>query len=380
MKKTIATLSFATSVCFFLFIPMSWAQLPVTLLDQVCWPPEQEDWTIPGQKPLDDVHCLLEDIIIQEYRAQIPRFNSHDQTRALVNAPVSGTSETRGRHLLSFSAFNGFRRLASWGLFNGANINAGDRDNATMLRMSIANSLDYMIRFSMEKKSNPNLIFGKDYYQHTALTALLDWKGSLAAFELVINKGGRVASQEEFNRVAAYLESFTKENPELQEKIDTLKATLQGKDFLTEPLHAQPSNPVQQNMIEAIDRAFLNAMATGKLSEKLMDSFRIHGKWFEHFLAFNGFHRTLSARLKSLSRKDGRTISLARDDEGNDLLIAAIKSKSLETVKAALSITRESIRTPVPNEPGYYSAGQTPLGIAEKWGVSDEIIKLLKNP
>ncbi len=95
----------------------------------------------------------MEEIFLKAYQITYNRllFEDPAQARALLNAPISGQSMKRGRNLLTLSAFSGFKSLPTWGIQKGADINAGDKDNATMLRMSVANQLIHMMTFALDQ-------------------------------------------------------------------------------------------------------------------------------------------------------------------------------------------------------------------------------------
>jgi hypothetical protein len=151
-----------------------------------------------------------------------------------------------------------------------------------------------------------------------------------------------------------------------------------GNGFVDQPGFSSPGELIKQDMTHVMDKALYHSMLADRLTPALMDSFKIHGRWFEHFLAFNGFSVSLNKRLEMLELKEAKIIVEARDDEGNDLLLAAIKSKNIDVVRAVLKVSSAHINTPVPKHPDYYSVGNTPLVIARKWRVSEEIIKLLQ--
>ncbi|KEQ18548.1 hypothetical protein [Endozoicomonas numazuensis] len=344
-----------------------------------CWPPEAPNWSqIDKNVPLDDAHCVVEDLFIQAYHKQLIRLKSREDAVKLVNAPISGKTEKRGRHLLSFSVFNGFRRLAHWGLNNAADINAGDKDNATALRMSIGNSLDYMATFALKNKANPNRVFGQPGHQDTALSALLKWKSPLSLFRLIITAGGKANDPLHLNEIAAHLRLMAANNASLQAEADSLIAQLTANGFIEEPIVTAPAELIEPDMGDQLDNALYRAMMAGVLTPDHMDSFKVHGKWYEHFLAFNGFSSSLSYRLRTLPQDEAKIIVEARDDTGNDLLLAAIKSLNIDTVRVVLKVSSANINAPVPQHPDYYSSGDTPMTIARKWQVPKSIIELLK--
>ena len=345
-----------------------------------CWPPEAPNWSrVDKSQPLDDAHCVIEDLLIQAYHKQLIRLKTQDDVVKLVNAPISGKTEKRGRHLLSFSVFNGFRRLAHWGLNNAADINAGDKDNATALRMSISNSLDYMMDFVLRNKGNPNRTFGQPGDQDTALSALLKWRSPFNLFRLIINAGGKANDQQHLNQMAAYLRATAANNPSLQAEVDSLIAQITANGFITAPRLTIPSELIEPDMSEQMDDALYQAMMAGILTPDHMDSFKVHGKWYEHFLAFNGFSSSLSYRLRTLPKDEAKIIVEARDDTGNDLLLAAIKSLNIDTIRVVLKVSKANINVPVPPHPDYYSSGDTPMTIARKWQAPKAIIELLKS-
>ncbi len=120
----------------------------ISYLD-LCLPPNK----ILTKTPVtisEQAHCKLEDIIIQAYRQA---FMAHKVTQdgwKLLNSDLNGHASERGQNLLTFSAMNGFRRLAVWGLMNGADIYRQDSNSRSMLSTAIDHKLNYMVRFSLQ--------------------------------------------------------------------------------------------------------------------------------------------------------------------------------------------------------------------------------------
>ena len=373
-----------------LFLPQSVLaqKTPDIFMLNFCWPPEKPKWTLKMAPEGVDPHCLVEDLIITTYYKQLTSLPETISSYSLVNAPISGKTDKRGRHLLSFAAFNGFRRLAEWGLINGAYIDKGDKDNATMLRMAIGNSLVYMIGYALSKGANPNIQFG-DYdlgpeKLDTPLTALVKWRGSLNSFEMVVNKGANLKDQEQYRQVTDWLYQLLQQsqNQNVRDRISDLVQKLGVRlppHIIWVDKTAQKADLIDIDLVEAIDNALEQAIIDNKLTRETLDQFTVHGKNFGGFLAFNGFDGTLARHLKKMTSEQQREAVLKRDAEGNDLLLAAIKSKNVNAVKLALDVTTANVTAVVPSGQGFYSEGDTPMDVARKWQVSEAITQLLEN-
>ncbi len=245
--------------------------------------------------------------------------------------------------------------------------------------MSISNGQTYMMELVLRNKGNPNRIFGQPGHQDTALSALMKWKSPFSMFKLIINARGQANDQAHLNQIAAHLRSLAANNPSLQAEVDSLIAQLTANGFNDAPRPTVPADFIEPNMGDQMDDALYRAMMAGVLTPDHMDSYKVHGKWYEHFLAFNGFSSSLSYRLRTLPKDEDKIIVEARDDTGNDLLVAAIKSLNIDTVRVVLKVSSANINKPVPQHPDYYSSGDTPMTIARKWQVPTPIIELLKS-
>ncbi len=131
------------------------------------------------------------------------------------------------------------------------------------------------------------------------------------------------------------------------------------------------------SMIDVMDRHILAAINSGELTEIEMDAFQVKGKGFEAFLTFNGFTHSVIKRLATMERTKAVRVVKSLDVEGNDLLVAAIKSLNDEAVEAILAVTSETVNARVSNSPYHYSSGQRPLHMAIQWEVPYRIFALL---
>ena len=143
-------------------------------------------------------------ILVETYQ-RVLKSGEHSAFR-LTNAPISGRSDKRGRHLLSFAAFNGMPILARWGLDHEARINVGDKDNATMLRMALGNFNINMVRFALRKGANPNMQMGSG--NDTMLSALLKWEWPESGFYLARQYKAKPRTEEERQKVLDYLQTL----------------------------------------------------------------------------------------------------------------------------------------------------------------------------
>ena len=299
--------------------------------------------------------------------------SSHRYTAArLTNAPVSGKTGKRGRHLLSFAAFNGFTRLALWGLNNGAEINRGDKDRATMLRMAMGNFNVEMARFALDHGANPNMQMGKG--DDTLFGGMVKWEWPLAGFQLAKDYKARPVDETERENVLSYI----------QQKLSGADAELvnyiSSVPIIEVPVaRAESGDLIDTDMVVEMDQAILAAMdgPGRKLSEWHMRHFFIQGKGFEAFLAFNGFFNSLRERLVTMDIRLSADVINRPDREGNDLLVATIKSLNTKAVETVLSLNHDTVNNMIDDKPHYYSGGKRPLHIAIQWQVPVEIFQRL---
>ena len=328
--------------------------------------------------------AVVERVVLRAYE-EVLQSGAHSEEQ-LTNAPISGQTDKRGRHLLSFAAFNHFPHLAQWGLDHGADINLGDKDHANMLRMSLGNYNGEMARFALENGADPNIQMGSG--NDTMFSGLMKWQWPVKGFVLATEFGARPRSQKERQELLAYLNSLpvTQEEPagiwswifpdhsDRREVIDYIKDVPRLKGQLpsagTGPL-------ISTSMIDVMDRHILAAMDSGELTDIEMDNFQVKGKGFEAFLTFNGFTRSVVKRLATMDRAKAIRVVKTLDVEGNDLLVAAIKSLNDEAVEAILAVTSETVNARVSKSPYHYSSGQRPLHMAIQWEVPYRIFALL---
>ncbi|MCL6271161.1 hypothetical protein M3P05_14640 [Sansalvadorimonas sp. 2012CJ34-2] len=318
----------------------------------------------------------VEEIVLRAYSRtflQLKRTKGIASAIALIDAPISGKTEKRGRHLLSFAAFSGFQKLAEWGLDHGANINAGDKDNATMLRVSMANRLYYMVRFVLNNGGNTNLIAGAG--KRNMIGDMMAFSWPLRGFELAWENGARLESAEQKARLTEYLNK-TETTPDDYSRLQTFLNRLDapGAIYKGKRVEAKPSRQIETEMINVIDQEIIAAIQGGELPPAFIAAFSSHGTPLPHYLSFNGMTKSLKLILE---RGNGAEMARRRERTGNDLLTAAIKSLNVEAVRAVLSIYPQAVKQVTPDLPNYYSAGDYPLHIAVKWEVPDEIFALL---
>ncbi|WP_281648422.1 hypothetical protein [Parendozoicomonas sp. Alg238-R29] len=325
----------------------------------------------------------IEKVILEAWQTQYQQFmDAGDIPRAvgLLNAPISGQTEHRGRHLLSFSAFSGFKKLATWALTKGADINRGDKDNATMLRMAISNQLPYMVEFALKNGANPNWLQGAN--KDNAFGNMMRFGWPLHGFELAWEHGARLRDKEQRDKLMAYLQKehtdeSWQEQARLKYFLEKLKSPValvpESKPVLT----TTPGQPVETYMIGVMDAALKDAMINEKLSSFDAINFNVHGIPLVHYLTFNGMTETLGHILSSLPRSAAIYQAKRRDRTGNDLITAAIKSLNAKALRIALTTSSNNINAKTPSLPVYYSKGSTPLHIAVQWEAPDEIFTLL---
>ena len=312
----------------------------------------------------------VEKILIEAWQQTYDAQTDTASRGILVNAPVSGKSNKRGRHLLSFAAFNDMKALALWGLAHGADINKGDKDNATLLRMSAANYLQDWVEFALSRGADPNIEAGDG--NETLLEFMFNWGWPAAGIAMAIENGAKARNSRALRTAGKYLHRHFQPG-----RADRLIATLGTP--LKEPVkRAVKGAQTDTQMIAIADKALLGALASGRLTPGDIRAFRSREKNFAGFLTFNGFSETLHYVLNTVfdSEEAGRIVS-TRDENGNDLLLAAIKSLDAEVVRTVLETGYADANAMVPDRAGYASRGDRPLHVAVKWKVRPEIFQLL---
>ncbi|MTI14071.1 ankyrin repeat domain-containing protein [Sansalvadorimonas verongulae] len=298
----------------------------------------------------------------------------------LLNAPISGETAHRGRHLLSFSAFAGFKKLAAWGLRKGADINRGDKDNATMLRMSVANQLPYMVKFALDNGANPNWLQGQG--KRNTFGDMMNFSWPLSGFELAWENGARLQNEEQRDQLIAYLkEEHTDPSWKEQARLKYFIDRLESPEAMLPPnkpvLLTSPGQPIDIYMIGVMSDALTVAMKSGDIGTTDIINFNVHGMPLAHFTTFNGMTGALQYILENIPKASATYQVKRRDRTGNDLITAAIKSLNVEALRMVLSTSSETINTKTPSLPVYYSQGHTPLHIAVMWEAPDEMFSLL---
>ncbi len=339
-------------------------------------------------EPVDaaEARAVVEAVVLRAYESTLGA-NTHDEA-LLTNAPISGETNKRGRHLLSFAAFNQFPKLAQWGLEHSADINLGDKDHANMLRMALGNYNEEMARFALEHGANPNLLMGAG--NDTMLSGLVKWEWPVSGFLLAKEFGARPRSEKERQVVIAYLKKLLENGKNVslwQHLLDWLHwrgdlhlATHYIKEaplILGELPSAGSGAVISTNMTDAMDEQIAQAISSGEISEQVMENFWVKGKGFEAFLTFNGFTDSLVKRLSTLEHTKAVKVVKTQDFEGNDLLAAAIKSLNDEAVEAILDVSSETVNRMVPLGRFHYSTGQRPLHMAVQWEAPYRIFELL---
>ena len=323
-------------------------------------------------KARKSANYLTENVILTVWKETLKQHISEDDKTRLLNAPISGKTDKRGRHLLSFSAFNGMKDLAKWGLKHGARINVGDKDNATLLRMAAANYLTGWVLFALQNGADPNLASGDG--QNTLLDFMVEWKWPVRGFTYAIGFGAKAQDEEDLENILTYMNTALPEH----RTVEMLSKELEKRAFIQTPQTSATIELIDKEMIHTMDLSLHNAILNGKLSPNHIHHYYLGGKTFLELLAYNGFNITLQHVLSHIfSSEEARAAIIKRDSAGNDLLIAGIKSLNKEMVDVLLDMSTASVNTLVPTKEGYTSSGDGPLHIAIKWKVSADIIQRL---
>ncbi len=324
----------------------------------------------------------VERIFLTTYQNQYHRLrleSNYNEVGILLNAPITGRTTLRGRSLLTFAAFSGFLKLASWGLKTGSDINRGDKDNATLLRMAIANKLEYVVEFALRRGANPNMLQGSSL--DNTLGDMMRFSWPLSGFELAWKHGARLKDDEQRVQLKDYLTKITDDEPEDQANLNNFLNLLNSPLALVsqaEPnITSKPAALTKIYMIGEMDNALLGAIKNQQLTMEHIEQFNVHGMYLPHYLTFNSMTSSLDYILKALPPAEAENWITKRDRTGNDLIIAAIKSLNPNLLRKILSYSSDNLNIPVPDTEGYYSRGDTPLHIAIKWHSSEEIFDIL---
>lgn len=359
-------------------------KIPATLdnksfLDQ-CWEPGSSIWRdISLIEETGRAHCKVENLIIQTFRKAWLVHEPLSLGYALVNSPLSGKSLKRGRNLLSFAAFNGFRRLALWGTLNGSDINQGDADMTTVLGTAVADKEPYMADFGLfYLKADPNTVYGKENQRVTALRDAANYLWPVNAIASFIESGAVVRDQAEFEFIQSYFVHMADDSQHKQLKAKELIHSLYISGSLINPGITQKPVTIYTDMLQAIDRHILYAIKYNQITQEDIDSFQAHGRNFYHFLAFNGLSQTIKYLLHyGLAPEHAKESVAKRDSTGFDMLLAAIHGNNVDAVIEVLNVSDLPINLKVPSFVGYKNKGKKPLDLAREWQASPEVIKLL---
>lgn len=375
---------FVTLACFFINSSSAVDRTPTTnnnqsILNQ-CWAPGSSVWREISLTKSGQAHCKVESIVIQVFRQAWLVHDPLALSHALVNSPLSGKSATRGRNLLTFSAFNGFRKLALWGVLNGANINKGDADRMTFLGTAIEDKETYMVDFgSFYLKADPNTVYGKENHQVTALRDMINHQWPIDSLKNIIENGALVRDQSEFEVVQNYFIQMAGSDRYMQLKAREQMHTLYLAGSLVNPDITGKPETIYTDMLKELDHYILYAIEHNQLTQEDMDSFRVHGRSFYHFLAFNGFNQSIKYLLRYwFAPEHAKEIVGKRDVNGYDMLLAAIHGNSPGAVIEILKANNEPVNLKVPGFKGYKNKGEKPLDLAVKWQSSPEVIEILK--
>ncbi|WP_153765422.1 hypothetical protein [Endozoicomonas sp. OPT23] len=324
----------------------------------------------------------VERIFLTTYQNTYKRLKldgDHYQASLLLNAPISGQTNRRGRHLLSFSAFSGFLKLAKWGLDTGANINMGDKDNATMLRMAIANKLEYIVEFALRHGANPNLLQGMAL--NNTMGDMKNFGWPIAGFELAWKHGAKLRTPMQRQKIENYLIKITSDDPEAQNRLNYFLNLLNDPTALISSAipdeNSITAGLIPTYMIGKMDGALLNEIKRQRFTKTHIEQFNVNGMYLPHYLTFNGMEKSLEHILNSLPPAEAEAWVTKRDYTGNDLITSAIKSLNSKLLKMILTFSKKSLNEPVPDIDGFYSRGDTPLHIALKWHAPDELFDVL---
>lgn len=382
--KNLCCCLFVTLTCFFInssyaVEKTSTSGNTISYLNR-CLEPESGVWRdMPLSEKTGQAHCKVENIIIQVFQGAWRAHKGLPFGQALLNAPLSGKTAKRGRNLLTFAAFNGFRRLALWGALNGSNINQGDADMTTFLGTAIADNQPYMADFGLfYLKANPNTVYGEDEQQLTALRDATNHFWPISAIAGLIENGAVVRNQTEYEFIQSYL--IHRAGSDFNERLEAgeLIYTLYSAGSLGYPVRTYKPATIYTDSLEEIDRHLLYAIEHNQLTQEDIDAFQIHGRNFYHFLAFNGFNQTIKYLMRyGLAPEFAKEAVALRNSTGYDMLLAAIHGNNADAVREVLKVSDLSVNLKVPSFDGYENRGKKPLDLAKEWQASPEVIKVL---
>ena len=364
-----------SALAAFCLFALSYAFAYAGVTDSPTPGPVEKKYGLSPQQALQKV----EKVIIEAFGLELKKYSTPEQQKKLLNAPVD-----KRRHMLSFAAFNSMGGIARWAVEKGADIDKGDADNATMLKMSVINKNMEMVELALTLKANPDLLSG----EATAMTLLssvpswpaIDDEKVVTIIGLAERFKARVSSEQERAGLLQRLKDAATRVKIHHYK--SLKKYLENTG-LHPTVRSVKGDSLPNNTIhKTTDTKLAEAIRSGKLSGDVLKSFKSFDKNFLHFEIFNGFEDALQAYFESYRKifSEPLKTQLAEwDNSGNNALFAALKSKNQRITELVLTHYAGNINEAAADRKDFYAYNRKarPLGIAILWGVSDDILRLL---
>lgn len=321
----------------------------------------------------------VEKEVVSVWEQRLSKTQGSEAREELMNLPVDNR-----RHMLSFAAFNGMSDAARWARANGADINTGDANNATMLKMAAINKRPEMVQVALELGADPNLVSGMKHGQMTLLSSLLAYKEDrdapfMQVLAMAKTYGAKVSNEEERGRLLSRLSEVQARDQDGYD-YQELKIYLENVQVHTnQPSEKFNGTASGSPIVSEVDNHLAQALSCGDLSSNELSQFQTGEKDFYGFLLFNGFSKSLDVYLKSRPSDEVKARMESWDAEGNNFLFSALKSKAPSMISLALDNWSGDINSICPDQAGFYAynPGATALGIALMWGVDDEVLESL---
>ena len=327
----------------------------------------------PAETPLQQIERQISSV----WQSELERCSSDAQRYTLLNAPVD-----ERRNMLSWSAFNSMPTLAEWAVLQGADINVGDANNATMLKMAVINKSLPMVRKALELGAAPNLLSGTGTAM-TMLSNVPNWPkhNDQQVFEIIrlaAQYGGLPSGPRERDTLLKRLNEAIDRHPDVSDSADLRDYLLQTSEHKNIPSTKGPESS-GSTLLRNVDKHLASVLRNGSFDRENLESMEIGGKDFMGFLSFNGFKEALGAYLR-LYQGDDLVMLLTRwDASGNNALFGALKSKNETVVTTVLDHLDSNINDAAPDDAQYYSYNRNarPLDVALAWRVSPPILDKL---
>ena len=320
----------------------------------------------------------IEQQILTVWESELDQCSSDAERYTLLNAPVD-----ERRNMLSWSAFNSMPNLAEWAVSQGANINAADGDNATMLKMAVINKNLPMVQKALELGASPNLLSGSSDTPMTMLSNVPNWSEHndpqvIELIRLAAQCNGLPSDSKEREALVNRLDQAIERDPNVSDSAKLRDYLLKSGTHNSSPSTKGPESS-SSALLSKVDQHLVALLSKGSFDMETLENIIIGGKNFIGFLSFNGFNEALEAYFRTFKENDLVTFLTRWDTSGNNALFGALKSKNETVVTTVLNHLDSNINDAAPDDGQYYSFNRNAraLDIAISWRVSSSILDQL---